>query len=431
MSKPTVMMTVRGGRPLRGTVNVPGDKSISHRALILGVLARGENRVRGWLAAGDTLATLGAVRALGMDVRQDGPDLTFTGGTLRPPGQPIDCANAGTAMRLLAGLLVGQSFKSVLDGSDQLRRRPMRRITEPLRAMGAAITDVDGHAPLTIQPAALSGRHYEMPVASAQVKSALLLAGLQADGTTTVLEPHPSRDHTERMLAAMGAPVAVDGRAVHVCRLDDALAPLDITIPGDLSSAAFLAVAAALSPGSEVRITGVGLNPTRTGLLDVLCQMGADITIEDQAEQGGEPTGTLCIRGGELQAVHIAGDVVVRAIDELPVLAVAATQAHGETVIADASELRVKEVDRIALLVQELRRLGAKVEEMPDGMVISGPVQLRGAEVTSHGDHRLGMALAVAGLMARGETRISDATCIGDSFPGFAGMLAKLGAEIA
>ncbi len=425
-----MMMTVRGGRPLKGTVSVPGDKSISHRVLILGMLARGENRVRGWLAAGDTLATLDAVRALGVEVRQDGRDLTFVGGALHAPGQPIDCANAGTAIRLLAGLLVGQSFGSVLDGSDQLRRRPMRRVTEPLRAMGAAITDVEGHAPLTIQPAALSGRHYEMPVASAQVKSALLLAGLQADGTTTVLEPHPSRDHTERMLAAMGAPVAVNGRAVHIRRPDDALTPVDITIPGDLSSAAFLVVAAALSPGSDVRIAGVGLNPTRTGLLDVLRQMGADITVEDQAEQGGEPIGTLRVRGGELQAVRIAGDVVVRAIDELPVLAVAATQAHGETVIADASELRVKEVDRIALLAQELRRLGAEVEEMPDGMVISGPVQLRGAEATSHGDHRLGMALAVAGLVAWGETGISDAACIGDSFPGFARTLAELGAEV-
>lgn len=431
MSKSSAQIRVRAGRALRGTAGVPGDKSISHRALILGALAAGENRVRGWLAAGDTLATLEAMRALGVEVRREGDCLRFAGGVLAAPLRPIDCANAGTAMRLLAGLLAGQPFASVLDGSQQLRRRPMRRVTDPLRLMGANITDSAGCAPLTIRPADLSGIRYEMPVASAQVKSALLLAGLHAEGATMIIEPGPTRDHTERMLAAMGTDIVVDGPSATVgAQRAVPLQPLDMSIPGDLSSAAFLIVAAALVPGSDVRIEGVGLNPTRTGLLDVLRRMGADIAIEEEGEQGGEPVGTLHVRGGALRATRIAGEDVVRAIDELPVLAVAATQAQGETVIADAAELRLKEVDRIGLLAGELRKLGASVEERPDGMLIGGPARLRGARFTSHGDHRLAMALAVAGLVAEGETLVEDAACAADSFPGFAATLAALGAEV-
>jgi 3-phosphoshikimate 1-carboxyvinyltransferase len=423
-------LTVRPAKHLHGVTTVPGDKSISHRALILGALAGGENRARGWLAAGDTLATLDAVRALGVEVRREGDGLTFRGGTLAAPGGPIDCANAGTAMRLLAGLLAGQDFPSVLDGSEQLRCRPMRRVVEPLRQMGAQIEDANGRAPLRIRPARLAGIDYRPPVASAQVKSAVLLAGLHANGPTTVTEPGPSRDHTERMLAAMGAAVRVNGRAIRVESGTGDLEPLDMTVPGDFSSAAFPIVAAALLPGSDVRVTGVGLNPTRTGLLDVLARMGVELSIEERGEQSGEPVGTLRIGGGRLQATQIGGDDVVRAIDELPVLAVAATQATGETVIGDAAELRVKEVDRISLLAQELRRMGAQVEERPDGMIVGGPARLRGTTVDSHGDHRLGMALAVAGLVAEGETRVEGAGCIHDSFPGFARALAGLGAEV-
>ena len=424
------VLRVTGGAPLSGEATVPGDKSISHRALILGALARGGNHVRGWLAAGDTLATLGALRALGVDVERDGSTLRFAGGGLRAPVAPIDCANAGTAMRLLAGLLAGQPFESVLDGTAQLRARPMRRVTGPLRVMGADIADQDGRAPLRIRPAVLHGMRHELAVASAQVKSALLLAGLHADGVTEVVEPAPSRDHTERMLAAMGALVEVDGCTVRTRRPEGPLHPLDLTVPGDLSSAAFLLAAAAAQPGADVLVSGVGLNPTRTGVLDALRAMRADLRAGHTDEVGGEPVGVVRVQGGGLRGAEIGGALVVRAIDELPVLAVAATQAEGETVIRDAAELRVKEVDRIGLLVRELRKLGAEAEERPDGMVIGGPTQLRGAVVHSHGDHRMAMALAVAGLLAEGETVIEDAGCIADSFPGFERTLAALGAAV-
>ncbi|NDJ53130.1 MAG: 3-phosphoshikimate 1-carboxyvinyltransferase [Chloroflexi bacterium] len=424
-------LALRRTKRLTGEVTVPGDKSISHRALILGALAQGGNRISGWLAAGDTLATLGAVRSLGIDVQWDGEELVFSGGELSTPTEAIHCANAGTAMRLLAGLLAGQSFSSLLDGSDQLRRRPMSRIVSPLRQMGAAIEDTEGHAPLHIHPAQLSGIRYELPVASAQVKSAVLLAGLFADGSTTVIEPGPSRDHTERMLLAMGTALHRHDRAITLESDAGELAPLEMHIPGDLSSAAFVLVAAACLPGSDVVIRKVGLNPTRTGLLDILTRMGAQIELTPSDEQGGEPTGDLRVTGNGLRAVQVQGDEVVRAIDELPILAVAATQAHGETVISDAAELRVKEVDRISRVAGELRKLGAEIEEKPDGMIISGPTRLRGVAVSSHGDHRLGMALAVAGLLAEGETFIEQAHSIDDSFPGFAQTLARLGAEIS
>jgi 3-phosphoshikimate 1-carboxyvinyltransferase len=415
---------------LAGTTTVPGDKSISHRALILGTLAGGTNHVRGWLAAGDTLATLEAIRALGIRVDRQGDSLTFSGGELRPPSGPIHCANAGTAIRLLAGVLAGQPFGSVLDGSEQLRKRPMKRVTEPLRAMGADISDRDGKAPLSIRPATLTGIEHTLKIASAQVKSAILLAGLFAEGETRVIEPGPSRDHTERMLMAMGGPIEAGGRQSKVTALERPLDPLNLSVPGDISSAAFLLVAAACLPGSDLRLTGVGANPTRTGILDALRLMGADITSEDESEEGGEPVGTLRVRGGDLRGIEIGGELVVRAIDELPIIAVAAAQAEGETVIRDAAELRVKEVDRIAVLAGELRKLGAEVEEQPDGMIINGGKRLKGALVDSHGDHRMGMALAVAGLFAEGETAVEDAECIADSFPGFAETLARLGANI-
>ncbi len=312
-------------------LRVTGGAPLSGEATVLGALAAGENRVRGWLAAGDTLATLGALSALGIDVERDGSTLRFVGSGLRAPQGAIDCANAGTAMRLLAGLLAGQPFESVLDGSTQLRGRPMRRVTGPLREMGADIRDDDGRAPLRIRPAALHGKRHDLAVASAQVKSALLLAGLHADGVTEVIEPGPSRDHTERMLAAMGAPVEVDGHTVRVRRADGSLRPLDLIVPGDLSSAAFLLAAAAAQPGADVLVSGVGLNPTRTGVLDALRAMGADLRVGHTGEAGGEPVGAVRVQGGGLRGAEIAGALVVRAIDELPVLAVAATQAEGET----------------------------------------------------------------------------------------------------
>jgi 3-phosphoshikimate 1-carboxyvinyltransferase len=425
-------LTVRPAGPLKGEVALPGDKSLSHRVLILGTLARGESLVRGWLDSGDTRATLAAVKALRVPVTHDGPSrLSLRGGDLRAPGGPVDCANAGTAMRLLAGALAGQTFDSTLDGSAQLRKRPMRRVTEPLRQMGARIEDQDGRAPLVIRGSSLHGTVHQLEVASAQVKSALLLAGLHANGPTTIIEPGPSRDHTERLLAAMGAELAIDGNVIRLLNPGVALEPLDVSVPGDFSSAAFLTVAALLLPRSEVRLPAIGLNPTRTGLLDALRRMGGDIALAGLGEESGEPVGGLRVRASGLTGTVVEGYEVVRAIDELPVLAVAATQAKGITEVRDAAELRVKEVDRISLLAAELRKLGAQIEERPDGFVVEGPTRLRGARVSSHGDHRLGMALAVAGLAAEGETVVDDADCIADSFPGFTKTLVKLGAEVA
>ena len=423
-------LTVRRSGPLEGEATLPGDKSLSHRALILGALARGRSTAHGWLDGGDTRATLEAVRALGVEIERDGASgLSIVGRGLEATGQPCDCANAGTAMRLLAGVLAGQSFDSTLDGSEQLRRRPMRRVTDPLRRMGAQIEDDDGRAPLRIRGSRLHGTRHRLEIASAQVKSALLLAGLHADGPTTIIEPGPSRDHTERLLIAMGAELTLDGPVIRL-NSDVELQPLDLTIPGDFSSAAFPMIAALIVPRSDVRLSAVGLNPTRTGLLDVLRRMQGDIVVQEVSDESGEAVGSLRIRASGLQGTLVEGDDVVRAIDEFPVLAVAATQAEGTTEVRDAAELRVKEVDRIGLLAMELRKLGARIEEQPDGFLVEGPTRLEGARVDSHGDHRLGMALAVAGLVAEGETVVENADCIADSFPGFDQTLAQLGAEI-
>lgn len=423
--------------PLRGVLPVPGDKSISHRTIILAAVAEGVSLIDNWLPAGDTLATLGALRALGVAIEDVplGPTdwrLTVHGRGLRglqPPTGALDCRNAGTGLRLLAGLLAGQPFDSVLDGSAQLRRRPMRRITEPLQAMGAQIDSHDGHAPLHIAPGRLTGQTHHLTVASAQVKSAILLAGLYAAGTTSVTEPGPSRDHTERLLQAMGVSLTLAP-----CRVTltppASLAPLKLRVPGDLSSAAFLLTAASLIPGSAVSIPHTGVNPTRTGFLDLLEAMGAPVTQAQPRLSGGEPIADLSLTAASLRSVAAAGDVVVRAIDEFPIWAVAATQAHGISSLRDAAELRVKEVDRISVLAAELRKLGARLDEQPDGFTIYGPTPLTGAEVDGHDDHRLVMALAVAALTASGPTRIHGAACLADSFPGFVESMQALGARL-
>lgn len=420
---------VMPGVPLRGATRVPGDKSISHRAVLLSALSEGVSHINGWLPAGDTEASLRAVQNLGVPVdRRSETDLVVTGGRLHPPAAKLDLVNAGTGIRLLAGIMAGQPFPSVLDGSDQLRRRPMGRIIEPLRQMGARIEGNGGRAPLYIQPAHLSGIRYEMPVASAQVKSALLLAGLFAEGETVVIQPGPARDHTERMLAAMGASIAVDGNIV--CVAASQLRALNFTIPGDLSSAAFLIVAALLIPESEIEISGVSLNPTRTGILDVLQAMGADLTIAETGLEAGDPVGTIIVRHSSLRGVEVGGEVVVRMIDEFPIFMVAALLAEGQTSVRDAAELRVKETDRLAVMTGELRKLGADIVERPDGFSLRGPQKLNGAVVHGHDDHRIAMSLVVAGLCAHGHTTVLDARCTRDSFPGYASTLARLGAQV-
>jgi 3-phosphoshikimate 1-carboxyvinyltransferase len=396
---------------------------------MLGSLADGVNQISGFLPSGDCLATLGCMRALGIQIdRHDETTLSVYGRGLRglkAPSAPLNCARSGTTMRLLTGILTGQSFGCTLTGDEQLLRRPMRRITVPLRQMGARVSDVDGHAPLTVRGQGLQGHDHTLNVASAQVKSALLLGGLYADGPTIVRQCGPARDHTERMLAAMGAGVTIDGLDVTLSP-SSSLAPLSLHIPGDFSSASFLLVAGALVPDSKVVIEGIGINPTRTGLLDVLGAMGAQVTIENEREQGSEPVADIGVRTSDLVSAEIGGDTVVRMIDEFPILAVAATQARGKTTVRDARELRVKETDRIATIVIELRKLGADIEPYPDGYLVSGPTPLRGTVVDSHGDHRLAMALAVAGLIAEGETTVQNADCIADSFPGFEAILERL-----
>lgn len=427
--------------PLTGKTAVPGDKSISHRAVMLASLAEGRSIIRYWLAAGDTMATLEAFEALGVKISAvklslHAWELEIEGqglAGLSPPSHPLDCRNAGTCMRLTAGILAGQRFPSILDGSPQLRRRPMTRIIEPLRRMGANIDGRDSKAPLSIRPGSLKGIEYELPVASAQVKSAILLAGLYASGRVTVIQPGPARDHTERMLEAMGLSLEQRGNVISIPESRvrrNHLEPLEMTVPGDISSAAFLLVAAATIPHSRIELTDVGLNPTRTGLLDILTKMGARFTMKNRRDSGGEPIADLAVEFDEMHSTTVTGKQVVRAIDEFPIWAVAGTQAAGESTLSQAAELRLKEVDRISLLANELRKMGANIKEFEDGMTIQGPTRLHGASVSSHGDHRLGMALTIAGLVATGETYISDADCITDSFPGFIATMNKLGAHI-
>lgn len=430
MSQSHDTLTIKPGSPLQGTTSVPGDKSLSHRAILLGAIAKGTSEVRGWLAAGDTEATLGTARALGVPIeRHDTHTLTIHGGELKPSANPLDFVNAGTGIRLAAGIMAGQPFASVLDGSYQLRRRPMKRITDPLTLMGAKIQSTEGKCPLVIEPAQLKGIRYEMPMASAQVKSAVLLAALFADSPTTIVEPGPARDHTERMLTSMGVDIRVVSNEVTI-QPNQHLKPMNLTIPGDFSSAAFLLVAASIVPDSDLTITGVNLNPTRTGLLDVLLAMGANITVTETGLEAGEPVGDLRVQYSELHGTRIGGEMVVRMIDEFPVLMVAALAAKGETIVHNAEELRVKETDRIAVMATELRKLGAEIEERPDGFRILGQQRLIGTRVDGHDDHRVAMSLTVAGLVADEMTVVTDAKCADDSFPGFAETLQNIGGKM-
>lgn len=424
---------------LQGSTTLPGDKSISHRALLLGALANGPSTINNFLPGGDCLATAGALRALGISIETPSERTVIVHGGglngLQPSHSPINCVRSGTTMRLLAGLLAGQSFSSILTGEEQLLRRPMERVAIPLRQMGAEIQTTNGHAPLHIQGRRLHGTQLTLEVPSAQVKSAILLAALYADSPTTIHETAPTRDHTERMLQAMGAVLEVHTsnkyRKMTLFPHRHPLTPLEIEVPGDFSSAAFPLVAALIIPGSHIHLKNIGINPTRTGLLDALIQMGASVRIHNERLVANEPAADLEVQSSQLKAIEIAGDLVVRMIDEFPIFAIAATQAQGKTVVRDAAELRVKETDRIATVVTELRKLGAVIVERLDGFEITGPVKLQGAAVSSHGDHRLAMALFVAGLTARAPIFIDDVACAADSFPGFLEIMQSLGAEYA
>lgn len=417
--------------PLRGDILVPGDKSISHRAVMLAALAEGTSHVSGFLEGEDTRATAAIFRAMGVTIETPSASQRIVHGVglhgLAEPGAALDCGNSGTGMRLLAGLLAGQRFDSTLTGDESLTRRPMLRVTDPLNAMGARIESGEGgRPPLHIRCASgLRGIRYTPPVASAQVKSAILLAGLYADGDTEVHEPHPTRDYTERMLAAFGWPIAFEpGRA----RLSGGhrLRATDVIVPADFSSAAFFIVAATLVPGSRLLLRAVGLNQRRTGLLAVLRLMGADIREHDRREQGGEPVADLEIRHAPLRGIEVPPQLVPDMIDEFPVLFVAAAAAEGVTTIRGAAELRVKESDRIAVMAKGLAGLGVRIGETPDGAVIQGG-ELHGGVVDSAGDHRCAMSFAVAGAVARSPVKIADCANVATSFPGFVELAAMAG----
>jgi 3-phosphoshikimate 1-carboxyvinyltransferase len=417
---------------LKGALSMPGDKSISHRAVILGALSTGTTRIDGWLAAEDCKSSLEIVRRLGAGVKflnQKMTSLEVTGcglGGLKPvdgaENPVLDCGNSGTSIRLMTGVLAAHPFRSTLTGDESLRKRPMKRVADPMRKMGATVTGPsDGAtAPLEIQGGQLTGCDFDLPVPSAQVKSAILLAGLHARGITRVKEPSPSRDHTERALLRLGAKYWKDADGWHCVEGGQPFDARPIRVPGDISAAAFFLVAASIVSRAEVELLGVGINPLRAGILGVLERMGARITVTNEREVDGEPVADLLVKGGAgLKATRISGDVIPKLIDEIPVLAVAACFAEGVTVIRDAGELRAKESDRIATMAGELEKMGAKIGIFPDGMAIEGGAQMRGAAVESHGDHRVAMAMAVAGLAVSGETTVNDTANVATSYPGF------------
>ncbi len=437
------------GSPLQGVMCVPGDKSLSHRAALFAALAEGESRIENFLVSGVTQAMLEALTALGVVWRledQGGQHrrLVVQGRGLRglsSPTEALDCGNSATTMRLLAGALAAAGVSATLDGSAGLRRRPMDRIVEPLQQMGVAIQAPGGCAPLTLHPSAFPLRplHYSLPVASAQIKTCLLLAALAASGPTTLVEPGPSRDHSERMLRSMGVSITSekgyqDGKPLYKTSLTPpkglVLSPLAMALPGDFSSAAFLIVAALITPGSAVTIREVGLNSARTGLLDALLGMGADICITSQANRSGEPVGDLHVKYSRLHGATIFGEQVVRMIDEFPIFAIAAAYASSPTTVSEAAELRLKESDRIAVLCEELRKLGVQAVEHPDGFTIQGGTAVQGGTIQPHGDHRLAMSLAVAGLASQAPVAIQDAQIIEEFFPEFTQTLQALGGKL-
>jgi 3-phosphoshikimate 1-carboxyvinyltransferase len=431
-----MVQTVPQAAALRGTLSLPADKSVAHRSALLSALGRGTSTIHNFPDSADPQSTLDCVRTLGVSAgRTEEGHLEVEGRGLRglrPPSEPLDCGNSGTTMRLLSGVLAGQQFGSVLTGDESLCQRPMERIADPLKAMGARISLRDGHAPIRIRVPrdGLDGIEYRLPVASAQVKSCVLLAGLFAEGETIVVEPTPSRDHTERML---GLEVNEVG-GVRELRVEEGhtISATTWTVPGDFSGAAFFLVAGSLVPESELRIEGVGLNPSRTGMLEVLDDMGARIEVENERVLGAEPVGDLTVRSAALSGTEIGGRLIPNLIDEIPVLAVAAACAEGRTVIRDAQELRVKETDRLHAMAENLNALGAEVQEREDGLIIEGNgPNLLGTRVGSFDDHRVAMAMGVAGLVAHGTTTINDAECARVSFPGFWDELSRVATPAA
>ena len=410
---------------LEGEVSLPGDKSISHRAVILNSLARGEAEIGNFSPGKDCLATMNCLRALGVGIRRrrtaNLPTVLVSGNELKEAKNVLNAENSATTMRLMAGLLSSQPFLSVITGDASLRSRPMGRLIEPLRLMGAEIwgRDDDSLAPLVIKGTILQGIDYKLPVPSAQIKSAILLAGLFARSDTILHQPVPSRDHTERMLKQMGANIESEENSISLRSLGQPLSSLSLHIPGDISSAAYLLVAGAIHPNAKIVIRDCGINPTRTGIIDVLMAMGAKPKVENERWEAGEPLADLVVESSELKGIKIGGENIPRLIDEIPILAVAGCIARGRTVIKDAGELRVKESDRIAAICRELCKLGAEIEELPDGMIIHGGRPLVGAEVDSHGDHRLAMSLAIAGQVAKGETTINQSQVAEISYPSF------------
>lgn len=444
-------LVIKPASGLKGKVNVPGDKSISHRAVMIGSLAKGETIVNNFLSSVDCLATIECFRKMGIEIehraqstehlpagRHGGTRLIIKGKGLYGLTQPettLDVGNSGTTIRLMSGILAGQEFETTITGDESIRRRPMGRIAIPLWKMGAKVegerTDDEIHAPLKISGGNLQSIEYELPVPSAQVKSAILLAGLYAEGYTSVLEKTLSRDHTERMLAHFCAEVSSSKLfALLSARIRGGreFEGAEVDVPGDISSAAFFLVAALITSNSELSLLNCGVNPTRTGILDVLHRMGGQVEVENERILSEEPRAEIKVRSSGLKAIKLDGEIIPRIIDEIPIIAVAATQANGVTEISGAKELRIKESDRIATVASELKKLGAKVEELEDGLKITGPTKLKGTVIDSHGDHRIAMAMAIAGLIAQGETTIENSDCIETSFPGFETLLRKVAA---
>ncbi|WP_077213794.1 3-phosphoshikimate 1-carboxyvinyltransferase [Bacillus dakarensis] len=408
---------------LSGTLTIPGDKSISHRSVMFGALAEGTTTVTNFLSGEDCLSTISCFRKLGVEIKQEDETLIIHGKGFKglvEPGEILDVGNSGTTIRLMLGILSGQSFFSTLVGDSSIAKRPMTRVTIPLKSMGASI---DGRnngefTPISVRGGSLKGITYELPVASAQVKSAILLAGLQAEGETVIIEPSKTRDHTERMIKQFGGEVEVDNLTITV-KGGQAFKATDVQVPGDISSAAFFLVAGAIVEDSEITLKNVGLNPSRTGIIDVMLSMGAELTISNEHPEAFEPMGDLTIKTSNLKGTTIEGDIIPRLIDEIPVIALLATQAEGVTVIKDAEELKVKETNRIDTVVNELKKLGANIEATSDGMIIYGKTPLTGGTVSSHGDHRIGMMLAVAALLSDKEVFLENGEAISVSYPSF------------